>query len=234
MSKKLIATVGLVLGITACLASVAVAGIPFAPYSTCQISITQFPTRSQCINNFNPDVVRLCPSTATQQFDRVTLNLTILDALAAPVSGATVTAYETSGIVNIATGGSTSATTNASGKASIQVNQASGWGKIGACVGGVFICEFVVRSPDVAFSNLPAGCTVPTSGTSFVNASDKTNPSCGFNVKFGVVTVGVNDSWDLDCSGIVNASDVTGTLGKGGYTQHVGHGAPLGAKSTCP
>jgi hypothetical protein len=160
--------------------------------------------------------------------------MTILDALAAPVSGATLTAYETSGTTNIATGGSTSATTAANGKASITVSQGSGVGRIGVCAAGVLICEVEVRSPDAAFSALASGCNLPTTGTSVVNANDQTNPSCGFINKFGAITVGVNSSWDLDCSNIVNANDITGTLGKGGLLQHFNHGAPLGAKTTCP
>lgn len=235
MSKKLIATVGMVVGLSTCLTAVAFAGIPFAPFSTCQVSIVQSPVRSQCINNFTPDVVRLCPSTATQLFDTVTFNLTILDALGAPVTNASVSAYETAGIVNIATGGSTTASTNALGKASITVSQGSGYGRVGVCVAGVLICEVEVRSPDVAAGGLPGQCAVlPTGGTSFVNASDFTNTSCGFGAKFGPVTVGTNNAWDLDCSNSVNANDVLGTLGKGGMNQHFGHGAPLGAKTTCP
>ncbi len=234
MSKKLIATIGVVVGLTTCLAAVAFAGIPFAPFSTCGVSIVQNPSRSQCINNWNPDVVRLCPSLATPVFDSVTFNLTILDALAAPVNGATLTAYETSGTTNIATGGSVGGVTNVLGKASVTVSQASGPGRIGVCAAGVLICEVEVRSPDAAFSALPSGCNLPTTGSSVINANDYSNPSCGFGAKFGAITVGVNSSWDLDCSNVVNASDVTGSLGKGGLLQHFNHTAPLGAKSTCP
>jgi hypothetical protein len=62
---------------------------------------------------------------------------------------------------------------------------------------------------------------------------------CGFNVKFGPVTTGVNDCWDLNCDTIVNSTDVNGgfipSCGVcGGFVQHFGHGAPLGALSTCP
>jgi hypothetical protein len=234
MSKKLIATIGVVVGLTTCLAAVAFAGIPFAPFSTCAVSIVQSPIQTKCINNWNPDVVRLCPSLATPVFDSVTFTLTILDALAAPVFGATLTAYETSGVVNIANGGT--ATTNALGQGSITVSQGGGYGRMGVCAAGVLICEVAVRSNDPAFSNAGtvAGCTLPTAVNSVVNANDVTNPSCGFAAKFGVVTVGVNESWDLDCTNIVNFTDVLGVGGKSGVTPHFLHLAILGAKTTCP
>ncbi len=236
MSKKIIATIGVVVGLTTCLAAVAFAGIPFAPFSTCAVSVVQFPVTAVCINNFNPDVVRFCPSLATPVYDSVTFNMTILDALAAPVSGATLTAYETSGTTNIATGGATTAVTNALGKASITVSQSSGPGRIGVCAAGVLICEIVARSVDAAFGVLPSSCTLPTTGTSFINANDVSNTSCGFTSKFGSVTVGTNDGWDLNCNNAVNASDILGfgVPVRGGVVQHFGHGAPLGAKTTCP
>jgi hypothetical protein len=190
---------------------------------------------SRCIDNFEPDVVRLCPGAGTQVFDVVTLDLVILDALGAPSEGAFVRPYEISGIVNMATGAFTSDTVDASGQASITISRGSGYGRVGVCAAGVLICEIEVRSPDVAAGVLVNSCSVlPTGSTSFVNASDFSNPSCGFNAKFGPVTLGVNSSWDLDCNNSVNANDVLGFLGKGGLNQHFGHGAPLGPKDTCP
>ncbi len=77
---------------------------------------------------------------------------------------------------------------------------------------------------------------LPTTGTSFVSATDVLHQSCGFMSKFGAVTVGVNGSWDLNCNNVVNSSDILG-YGipiAGGVLQHWGHGAPLGARNTCP
>jgi hypothetical protein len=241
MSKKLIVTIGLVLGLSIGLASVASAGIPFRPFSTCTVSIVQLPTRPNCINNFTPDVVRLCPSAIAPVFDSVTFNVTILDALAAPVTNALISVYELSGVVNIATGGATTASTNTLGKASVTVSQGGGCGQIGVCADGVLICEVNVRSPDIANTGLPsvAGCTLPTTGSTFVNSNDKGNTSCGFNVKFGPVTAGTNDCWDLNCDNLVNSTDtgggfVAGFGVSGGWLQHFGHSGALGAKSTCP
>lgn len=212
----------------------AIADLPYPPFSTCAIVITQSPSRTQCIDNFEPDVVRLCPSTGSPQFDRVRFDATIRDWTGIPVTGAVLTAYETAGIVNIAAGGSTTDTTDAEGRGSIEVVAAGGYGRIALCASGVFIREIQVRSPDVAQTTLPSGCRLPTQGTSWVSASDKTNPSCGFTANFGAVTTGVNDSWDLNCDGVVNASDAQGMLGKGGFLQHYGHGGILGARSACP
>ncbi len=216
------------------LPTIASGDLPYPPMSTCQVSIVQNPVRTQCVEGFAPDVVRLCPSGQSPVFDSVTFDLTILDAFAAPVSGVAVKAYEVSGLLNIATGGSTSDTTDGKGKASVSVFRASGYGRLGVCADGVLICEVEVRSPDVSFNALPVGCFLPTTGTSFVNATDYSNGSCGFGSKFGAVTTGTNSSWDLDCNSVVNASDVTGTLAKGGMLQHYGHGAPLGPRNTCP
>jgi len=239
MSKKLIVTIGLVLGLSIGLASVASAGIPFRPFSTCTVSIVQLPIRLNCINNFTPDVVRLCPSTAAPLYDSVTFNVTILDALAQPVTNAAISVYELSGVVNIATGGATTASTNTLGKASVTVSNGSGCGQIGVCADGVLICEVNVRSPDIANTGLPSGCTLSTTATSFVNSNDKGNSSCGFNVKFGPVTAGTNDCWDMNCDNLVNSTDtgggfVAGCGVCGGWLQHFGHGGLLGAKSTCP
>jgi hypothetical protein len=239
MSKKLIATVGLVLGISTCLASVAFAGIVFGPFSTCTAVITQNPARPSCINSFSPDVARLCPSTSTggtTLFDTVTYTVTLLDALGARVSGATVTVYETSGTLNIVSGslGVTTAVSDVNGKATVILHTGSGCGTASLCAGGVKLCDASVRSPDNAQGALPGACPLPTTGTSFISANDQTNSACGMLSKFGTVTAGVNDCWDLNCDGFVAATDVLGNLSKGGLLQHFGHGGMLGAKTTCP
>ncbi len=219
----------------ACVPDASLAGVPFRPFCTCNVTVVQNPPRPQCLDNFAPDVVRLCPDPAqSPAFDTVTFDLVILSAFADPLYGMPCSAYEASGTVNIAPGGSTTDVTDANGRASITVSLASGYGRIAACSYGVPICEIEVRSPDVATSGVPSLCTLPTTGSSFVNASDVTNPSCGFLARFGAVTPGENNWWDLNCDGTVNASDVLGQLAKGGVLQHFGHGAPLGAKNGCP
>ncbi len=115
--------------------------LPYPPLSTCNVSIVQNPVRAQCLEGSGPDVVRLCPSSQSPVLDSVTFDLTVLDMLAMPVSGAVVKAYEVSGSVNIATGGSTSDTTDGEGKASMSVSRASGFGRLGVCASGVLICE---------------------------------------------------------------------------------------------
>lgn len=223
------------------LASLAAAGLPFAPFSTCRISIDQYPPRPGCVANFEPDVVRLCPagSSGSPVFDTVTFDLTICDALAQPYPNAIVGAYELSGTINIANGGATTATTDSRGKAIIVLSGGSGHGEVGVCAAGVLICKVNVRSPDVANHSLPTGCAMPTTGSSIVNSSDKVNTLCGFTIHFGPVTVGSNDAWDLNCDNLVNSSDTGGQLVpgygvSGGWLQHFGHASPLGAKSTCP
>lgn len=231
--RKVIGTVAFIALL--CSAGSARAGLPFRPFCTCNITVAQSPARPQCLSDFAPDVVRLCPDPSQNPtLDSVTFDLVILGAVAAPIVGATVKAYEMSGSVNIAQGGSTADITDQQGRATIAVTHASGYGWIGVCAGGVLICEIEVRSPDVATSGIPSFCVLATSGTSFVNASDVTNPSCGFLARFGAVTPGENNWWDLNCDGAVNAPDILGHLGQGGVLQHFGHGASLGAKGTCP
>jgi hypothetical protein len=139
---------------------------------------------------------------------------------------------ELSGTVNIASGGATTAITDSEGLATIFLAGGSGSGSVAVCAGDTPLCPIQIRTPDVA--GTPTGCALPTSGTSFVNAADIVNPTCGFLAKFGPVTPGVNDGWDLTCDGSVNALDVTGVLGKGGVLQHFGHGAALGSLIGCP
>jgi len=234
MSKRLIVTMGMVLAISACLATAALAGVPFPGTSTCTITVTQFPTRTACITA-DPDIVRLTPagSTASPVFDRVTISVRVRDASNVVVSNAQVSFSEQSGIVNIANGGSTTATTDAFGLASVTLHAGSGYGRVALCADGVQLCNVIVRSPDVSKGSLPAQCGLST-GTTSVSGSDIINPVCGFNVNFGAVTVGVNDGWDLDCTNTVSGSDVTGTLGKGGVLQYFGDLGTLGAVNACP
>lgn len=215
------------------------AGIPFPPLNTCRVTVTQYPCRPKCLADFTPEVIRLCPSSTAPVFDSVRFDLTIVDALAFPVSGVFLSVYELSGTVNIATGGSTTDVTDSLGHGSVIVDRGSGCGQVGVCADGVLICEVNVRSPDIALTSVPTGCTLPVTGTSFVNSSDKMNPSCGFNVHFGPVIPGSNDCWDLNCDNFVNSVDTNGGLAPpcpfgSGWVQHFGHGAALGTKNTCP
>ncbi len=234
IQTRLRATGSLALAAVVLLGTPSMAKLPFRPFCTCNVTIVQTPSRPACLES-EPEIVRLCPDPAgLPSFDAVTFDLVVLDALATPVSNSEVTAFEMSGSVNIPPGGATKDTTDLEGRASITISQASGYGLIGVCTYGVMICNVEVRSPDVAASAIPTGCALPTTGTSFVNGSDVTNPSCGFLARFGSVTVGENSWWDLNCDAAVNASDVLGQLAKGGVLQHFGHGGALGAKSTCP
>lgn len=235
MTKKFIMTVGTVFALSAMLASVAFAGIPFAPFSTCTIGITQTaPLSNACTSAFSPPVVRLCPggTAAPLGFDTVSFDLVILDALANPVVGATLSTYELFGNVNIATAGATTDVTSASGSGTVTIEGGGGCGNVGVCADGVLICEIEVRSADVALSN--KACTLPAAGTSFINASDYSNGTCGYVNNFGPVTPGINNCWDTNCSGAVEATDITGKKGQSGLLNHFGHGGPLGATSNCP
>lgn len=234
MSKKLIVVMGMVLALSACLTTVATAGVPFPANSTCTITITQFPTRLICLTSWDPDVVRLTPagSTASPVFDRVSITVRVRDANNAVVSNALVGFSEQSGIVNIANGGATTATTDAAGLATVALHAASGYGRVALCADGVQLCNVQVRSPDVNKGSTPPLCGLGT-GTSAVAGSDITNPACGFLINFGPVTVGVNDGWDINCDNNVSGSDVTGLLGKGGVLQYFGDTGTLGALNSC-
>jgi hypothetical protein len=210
------------------------AGAPSPANSTCTITVAQNPARPGCLAGPVP-IVRLCPTVGgVPPFDDVKFDLIVMDdaAVPAPIVGAMVTVYETSGSVNLVAPAPVA--TVAGGVASITVKAGGGSGRINVCVDGVTFCGVIVRSPDVAGGALCATCPLPTAGASFVAANDVNNPCCGFFSKFGVVVPGVNDAWDLNCDNFVNASDILGNLGKGGLLQHFGHGGPLGPKSTCP
>lgn len=107
------------------------AGIPYAPLSTCRVTISQYPPRPACVTNFEPDVIRLCPSTAAPGFDTASIDVTVLDALGMRLPNASVRFYEVSGLVNLATGGSTTAVTDSDGKATIGLARGSGYGGVG-------------------------------------------------------------------------------------------------------
>ena len=69
------------IGTFLCVASEAFAGVPFPPLSTCTVTITQYRSRTACIANWEPDVVRLTPagSTATPIGDRVSITARVRD-----------------------------------------------------------------------------------------------------------------------------------------------------------
>jgi hypothetical protein len=212
------------------------AACPDPANSTCTYVITQNPARPVCISGFAPDVIRLCPG---GDWDVVTFNLTVRDAGGAPCVGTTVKPFTASGPLNLATGGYTMAVTDAMGNASLSVSAGSGCGILSICAddgSGVavpFGCRLEARSPDVNKGSTPLLCGLSTS-MSCVQGADVTNPACGFLVSFGSVTPGVNNCWDLNCDNNVNAADITGTLGKGGVTQHAGHCGTLGPQELCP
>jgi len=234
MSKKLIVVMGMVLALSACLTTVATAGVPFPANSTCTITITQFPTRLQCLTSWDPDVVRLTPagSTASPLFDRVSVVVRVRDANNAVVSNALVGFSEQSGIVNIATGGATTAMTDVNGLATVALHAASGYGRVALCADGVQLCNVQVRSPDVNKGATPALCGLGTAASA-VAGSDINNPVCGFIANFGAVTVGINDGWDMDCNNAVAGGDINGSLGKGGVLQYFGDSGTLGALNSC-
>lgn len=202
-------------------------GVPFPPNCVCVADIAQNPTRTACINNFEPDVVRLCPS---GDFDEVYFGVQVRDANGVALVGVLITAVERSGIVNITNDGAPSVITDSEGQASLYFNKASGYGLVGICADGVLLCDVEVRSPDVNNGATPALCGLGTSASA-VAGSDIANPSCGFLVKFGTVTPGINDAWDLNCTNTVNGFDVNGA---GSINAHFGDGGTLGVKNTCP
>lgn len=234
MERRIASIVVCALGLALSLASLAPAQVdPLV--SACAVTIAQFPPRAGCLASM-PMVARLCPDVgAVPPFDVVSFGVTALTAAGVPVVGAPVTAVELGGPVNISVGGSTTAVTGPGGAAAISVTNASGWGLIGVCVGGVVLpCRVEVRSPDTARSGLPGGCGLPTTAPSFVAGADINNPICGFVANFGAVIPGVNSMWNLNCDANVNAADIVGLLGKGGVLQHFGHGEMLMLPNTCP
>lgn len=206
--------------------------------SSCEIVITQAACpRPACIAS-SPPVVRLCP---TGGFDQVDFRVAVRDSLGTPLARIPLKPVERTGNVNLKTGSFTMPTTDTNGEATVSVTAGSGYGLVDICAGGVLlICEIAVRSPDVAFGGLGSPCVFSTTATSTVNAADYSIGSCGYGTKFGVVTIGVNSDWDLDCSGAVSAADIVGNVcppfgQAGGLIQHWNHsGGPLGPKNACP
>jgi hypothetical protein len=209
------------------LAAATEAGVPFPPNCECVVAITQNPVRLPCINNFEPDVARLCPA---GDFDLVNITVVIRDANGDECEGVFVSATERTGIVNLANGGMQTSTTGINGEGFVNLTAASGYGLVTVCADGVALCDVEVRSPDVNKGSLPSLCGLGTSASS-VNGSDITNPVCGFLIKFGTVTPGINDGWDLNCTNTVNGLDVNGA---GSINAHFGDAGTLGAKNTCP
>jgi hypothetical protein len=213
------------------------AGVPFPPNCSCTISIVQFATRTGCIANNEPDVVRLTPagSTATPIADRLLVTARLRDADGAPAVGYEVRFCEQSETVNIATTGATAATSNAEGLASVVLHGASGYGLVALTAGDddTPLCRWEIRSADTAGGFTPSLCALPTTGSSFVNGAEVINPVCGIIANFGPVTPGVNNGWDFDCTGSVAGADITGGIGKGGILLYFGDGAALGERLGC-
>jgi hypothetical protein len=177
-------------------------------------------------------------------WDRIEFRGTVRDAAGVPLPGIPVKPLEI-GASTLNLSSFTVAVTNAVGDFAIIVDGGSGCGIVSVCAGtaatgtAVLACRAMVRSPDVAHGPLPPNCPLPTAVNSTVNASDLTNPACGYLAKFGLVVPGFNDCYDLNCNGIVNASDVQGTLCppfgvNGGVLQHFLHAGFLGMRNTCP
>ena len=235
MTTRQIASPLVVLAVLSFPTSAAPAGPPSPAHSDCGIAVTQAQClRPECLASV-PIVLRLCPA---GEFDTAIFSLVVRDDASQPVPGIPVKAVELSGTVHISAGGATSDITDASGRATVELRRASGAGRLGICAAGVVLCEVEIRTFDVAAGFLPAQCAFASSGPSTVNVSDVTNPVCGFLARFGLVTPGVNASWDLNCDGVVNAADVNGTLCPpcglcGSWYTHAFHGHDLSLGS-CP
>ena len=197
------------------------------PYYYTSTSVIQNPPRPGCLSGIGVgDVVRLCPA---GDFDTLIVSITpgkcgtFADVPIKPVE-------DLSSALNIVEGGATMDTTDASGEAIIRIFSAAGYGMLELCFCEASSPFAEARSPDVTKSASPTICG-PSLTTSFVNGADLLNPTCGFLAKFGVVTTGVNASWDLNCDGFVNGVDI---VGKGGFMTHFGHTAFVGPRTTCP
>ena len=207
------------------------ADVPDPTTSSCAVVINQAPLVPRCVNNFEPDVVRLSPAAAAvPPHDTATFNVVARDVNGDPIEGALVSLFE-SGNLNIANGGATTALTASDGSASIAVSAASGYGRASVCVAGVDLCQVLIRTPDINRSAQPTVMCLVGTGASSVAGADITNPMCGFLVNFGSTTSGVNDHCDLDCSGAVNGFDINGPSG---VIQYFGDTGTLGPFNTCP
>jgi hypothetical protein len=220
----------------AIIADAAFADVPFPPLSTCTVTVTQFPPRPACFNDWEPDVVRLTPagSNAVPVFDRVSITVRVRDANNDVVPGALVSfaEQEEARKLNIANGGATTAMTDTDGLATVALHAASGNGRVALCADGVPLCNLQVRSPDVEKCGITILCGIGTAASS-VSGCDITHATCGFLVNFGPVTVGDNEGYDLDCSWSVSGPDITGQLGKGGVLQYFGDIGTLGSQNAC-
>ena len=236
MTRSLLALFALA-STVALLRAPCLAGVPFPPNSSCTITITQFFTRTACISLFQPDVIRLTPqgSSAVPAGDRARVDLLLRDASGTPCAGAFVTFCETSGIVNIANGGATTALSNSEGRATVFLDGGSGYGLVAITADGVALCSLEVRTPDVARGSLPSMCDLPTSAASYVNFADVLNPVCGVLANFGTVTPGINNGWDLSCDNNVNGVDAINCgIGKCfSFLMMFGDGGVLGARNDC-
>jgi hypothetical protein len=218
-----------VLGITTVALASEAAALPFIPFSECEIVVTQGACPATCIEDSVP-VVRLSPA---GNWDQVTFNLVVRDALQQPWAGGTVVLVESEGDVRIAAGGATSAVTATDGSATVTLSAASGHGTVIVCVDEVAMCRVVVRSPDVATGVGPSAC----GPNGAVSGSDITNASCGFISVFGPVTEETS-GYDLNCDGVVSVKDIVGTIcppfGRaGGVLQHFGDTGALASPTIC-
>lgn len=207
------------------------AGAPDSSQSSCVVTVTQSPVVPRCINNFEPDVIRLSPATnAAPPHDTATFSVTVRDAAGNPLEGALVNLFEI-GTLNIVNGGSTVATTASDGSASIGLTGASSHGRVAVCADGVVLCEAIVRTPDIVRTDVVGVCFTNGTGASSVAGQDITHSQCGFLVSFGPAIPGDNDHCDLDCSGSVNGFDINGPSGVLRYFGDVG---TTGARNSCP
>lgn len=182
-----------------------------------------------------PQVVRLCPA---GDYDTLRVGVTLRDILGAPLTGKALSFVESSGSVIMASGGHTTAITNGAGFGEITLRAGSGTGRVGICADGTILGWFEVRAPDVAGAGTsPPDCVLPVSSSSTVASPDLDNTECGFIVRQGLVTPGVNQGWDLNGDAQVGALDINGwpdgLVLKGGWAQHSGHTGTLGGYTAC-
>lgn len=212
----------------------ALAGIPSPSHSDCALSVVQAPcVRPTCLSAA-PPIVRLCPQ---GDFDRATFDLVVRDETGQPIPDVLVLITTLSPTVRLNPSVQTDRT-DSEGRATVDLEKAAGFGRAGVCADGIVLCEIEVRTFDVAGGSLPSQCPLTQKGSTIVNVSDVTNSACGFLSKFGLVTPGVNNSWDLNCDGNVNGTDLNGTLcppcGRcGSWYTHSFHGGTV-VLGSCP
>jgi len=158
------------------------------------------------------------------------------------LAGIPVKAAAVSGTLRVIPTATTSTITAGDGSATIVVTGGSGCGRLAVCADGVVLCTVEARSPDANRGAIPSLCGPGTCGTggSFVNGADITNPLCGFVINFGTAIPGVNQCWDINCSGTVNGVDINAVpcVSGPGVIPHFGHGGASGLYPcpflTCP